>query len=442
MCLCSRNPVCAAGLLLVLTISPGCGGGNESAGGSGVAGTTEEIAAGGAASAESQETGRGNQAAGLVTAAIKSPAAAEQKSAAVQTPEDEVSRLLREAQQLRIAPVTGAADEERKVRRSRNEQIVELATKVLTLTMNDKAREPQFNQAVGQLLEARFQMALAGTKDDAEQFYADVQALNDRDPKSAAAAEGVYRIARFVHTKAGLLGKTQPVWFEELSRCARDFAERFPEYGQRNGQISPAVTLLFGAARSCELHALTAEDKDLATRLMTEARLCYTAMARDFAKTPQGQEAAAVLRRMSLAGQQLSQFKGPTLDGGMVTAEDFPGKPTLIYFWTSDESEFVTELLPILKKVKAQVSTDRLRIVGVAMDENEAELEAFMEKHEVPGQQIFFTGAEQRSWNSPLVRFWGISQSPSVWLVDRNGIVTSTSVRPDELTKMLSQLLK
>ena len=160
-------------------------------------------------------------------------------------PDDEATQTLREIQQLRISPVPTDLAEARKTRRERNERIVDMATKILRLTMNEEARLPQFHLAVGQLLEARFQMALAGTQDDVDLLYADVQALNERDPKSIAAAEGVYYIARFAHTKAGLLGKSQPVWFETLSRWAREFSDRFPQQTQR------AVSLLFGAARSC-----------------------------------------------------------------------------------------------------------------------------------------------------------------------------------------------
>jgi hypothetical protein len=430
-----RNPLTiVSGFACVLLIS-GCGGSDAPA----AAGRSETPAESAAPAGAS-----GSSPSNLITASIENPVQAEQpdEKAPAKAPEDEVVVLLREAQQLRISPVTGSGDEEKKIRRSRNEQIVDLSTKVLTLTMNDKSREPQFNQAIGQLLEARFQMALAGTQEDVEQFYADVQTLNDRDPKSPAAAEGVYRIARFVHTKAGLLGKSQPEWFEQLSRWAREFASRFPEYGQRPGQIAPAVTLLFGAARSCELHAVASTDPEVSSRLMTEAKLCYTAMAKDFPKTVQGQEAAAVLRRIALKGQKLSQFSGPTADGGMISADEFTGKPTLIYFWASDDAGFEKGLLPMIQKISDQAGSDRLRIIGVALDEDETVLEQFLESHKVPGKQIFFTHPEQRSWNSPLIRFWGISRSPSIWVVNADGVVVSTSVAPEELIATLKPLVK
>ncbi len=351
-------------------------------------------------------------------------------------PDDEATQTLQEIQKLRISPVPADLAEARKIRRERNERIVDMATKVLRLTMSEVTRLPQFHLAVGQLLEARFQMALAGTQDDVDVLYADVQALNERDPKSIAAAEGVYYIARFAHTKAGLLGKSQPVWFETLSRWAREFSDRFPQQTQR------AVSLLFGAARSCELQAMATDDQELATRLLTESRLCYTALAEKFATTDQGQEATASLRRMALEGQTLSQFSGPTLDGGFISCDDFTGKPTLIYFWDSESEEFTADLLPVLKKIGTALPASKLRIVGVALDEDEAILNEYLESQKVPGQQIFFTHGEQRSWNSPLVRFWGIAQSPTVWLLDGQGKVIDTSVTSAELIPAIQKILK
>jgi hypothetical protein len=355
---------------------------------------------------------------------------------AAETDEHESITILKQIQQLRAAPIAGDREAARIARRERNEQIVDLATSVLRVTMNDPVYLPQFHQGVSQLLEARFQMALAGDQADVETLYSDVQALNDRDPESVAAAEGVYYLARFAHTKAGLVGKSNPVWFETFSRWAREFADRFPQQPQR------AVSLLFGAARSCELHALGTLDAALKERLTTEARLCYTTLVEKFPDSSQGQEAVAVLRRMSVPGKPLSQFSGPTVDGGFVSAEDFTGKPTLIYFWDSMNDEFETELLPMLIKLRSQLPAERLRMVGVPLDEDELEFEAFVEAQAVPGQQIFFPDAQQRAWDSPLLRYWGVSKVPSVWVVDQNRIVVTTDADAATLVSVLQEVFK
>ena len=144
---------------------------------------------------------------------------------------------------------------------------------------------------------------------------------------------------------------------------------------------------------------------------------------------------------MALAGQTLSQFSGPTLDGGFVSSDDFRGKPTLIYFWDSESEEFTSDLLPALGKISTALPSAKLRIIGVALDENETTLNQYLENHKVPGQQIFFTQGEQRSWNSPLVRFWGIAQNPTIWLVDAQGKVISTSLEPAELLSAIQKLV-
>ncbi|MFM7056322.1 MAG: TlpA family protein disulfide reductase [Planctomycetota bacterium] len=351
-------------------------------------------------------------------------------------PDDEATQSLTEIRRLRTAAFPADVDAARKARRERNERIIDLATRAIRGTMSDASRSVQFDSAIRQLLEARFQIALTGSEEDIESLYSDVQALCDRDPKSPAAAEGVYTIARFAHTKAGLIGRTQPVWFETLSRWAREFADRFPDDQKRS------TSLLFGAARSCELHATASTDAELSSRLLTESRLCYTALAEKFGTTDQGQEATASLRRLALPGQMLTQFSGPTSDGGYVTAEDFKDKPTLIYFWDSQSDDFRETVLPALTRIREQLPPERLRIIGVALDEDESELNAFLEQHHAPGQQIFFPQTAQRSWNSPLVRFWGLAASPSIWVLNSDARVLSTSVSVEQLVPTLQQALR
>jgi hypothetical protein len=65
-----------------------------------------------------------------------------------------------------------------------------------------------------------------------------------------------------------------------------------------------------------------------------------------------------------------------------------------------------------------------------------------MEMNNVPGQQIFFPNAQQRSWDSPLIRFWGVARAPSVWLIDSKGNVVSTTATAKTTLKELQSMLK
>ncbi|MDG1895896.1 MAG: redoxin domain-containing protein [Fuerstiella sp.] len=344
-----------------------------------------------------------------------------------------VAELLDRIQQLRIATTPTELAEAKSDRRERNQKIVRLASHALQLTVERTSKQKYFKQAVGHLLEARMQLALSGLKEDADQLYADVQALNERDPMSEAAAEGVFYLARFAHTKARLVGHSNPVWFENFSRWAREFSDRFPQQEQR------AISLLFGAGRSCEMHSAVSVDETAASRLMAEAELCYRTLAHQFGNTSQGREATAVLRRMSLPGRTISQFAGPTLSGKYVDCENFRNLVTVIYFWDSRNTEFQQNMLPLLRQAD-EVSSNRLQFVGVNLDEDESLAREFHEHEGLPGEQIFFSKETQRSWNSPLIRFWGVSRCPSVWFIDREGTVRAVDVGASQLVAEMRKL--
>lgn len=347
-----------------------------------------------------------------------------------QEPEDRVSSLLAEMQQLQVSAGSGS-----QAAVDANGTIVLKATEVLKLTMQSPSRQQDFLAAVRHLLQARYQLALTGSRDDVDQLYSDVQALNDRDAESTAAAEGIYFLAKFSHTKARRSREGKSEWNISFSRWAREFATRFADQQER------AISLLFGAGRSCEMTAATADTAEDAAMLRAEARLCYVLLTEKWPDSPQGREAVAVMRRLNLPGQQLSQFSGPTLDGATVRAEQFPGKVTLLYFWDSESQDFTEEWLPLLKKAESQLPADRFRFVGVNLDEDLKKFRDAVSSFEVPGVQICFEDEERRGWNSPLVRFWGVSQSPSVWLVDREGVVDAVDVRREELASRIRPLL-
>ena len=317
-----------------------------------------------------------------------------------------------------------------------NGAIVLKATEVLKLTLEDPSRQTEFLEAIRHLLQARMQLALQGDQADVEQLYADVQALNDRDETSAAAAEGIFYLAKFAHTKARLPGSANTDWHGTFSRWAREFASRFPDQSER------AVSLLFGAGRSCEMKSATAQDADESARLRAEARLCYVELQQRWPTEPQGHEAVAVLRRFNLPGKQLSQFGGPCLDGSRITAEQLPGRITLVYFWDASSRKFTEDWLPDLKHVESKLPPERIRFIGINLDEDRQTCETGVEEHQLPGDQIFFDDEKQRGWNSPIVRWWGVSQSPGVWLLDRDGVVAEVDLRRSELFKSLQQLLK
>jgi len=334
--------------------------------------------------------------------------------------------IIAEIKRLRREPFSdGIGNDPQKLkaaRSQRNKEITKLATEAVALTHQKSDHEQAFNEAVHLLMESRLQLALQGDQESIDALYDDASSLYQRDATSKAAAEAAFAVARFAHTNARRFARDEPQWLEEFARQARIFATSFPAEETR------AVSLLHAAGWSCELHGLT-----------EEAVGCYTLLKEQYPQTPQGQQVDSLVRRLTLAGRPL-QLAGPTLDGRYVSVDEFRGQPLLVIFWASDADRFV-ETLPELQAVTNQFASVGLKVIGVNLDDEDSEVEAFVSEHKLAWPQIFYTDPAKRRWASPIARYYGIRDIPMVWLVDAQGVVVDTQIKPGQLESRLSALL-
>jgi hypothetical protein len=304
--------------------------------------------------------------------------------------------------------------------RERNQKLIDMAHEVIAKTHQDKSLEPLFNKAVQFLTEARLKLATNGSQEDAKALYEDAQALYRRDPASVAAADGAFAVARLAHTNAQL-SRSEPKFVQQFAIQARLFATRFPKDGR-------AVQLLSAAGQTCELYHLDAE-----------AISCFTLLLDNFPKSPQAEQASAVLRRLELKGKPLD-IGGETREGGFVKIDEFRGKPTLVVFWASDSEPFQA-MLPGLQRVLQPYGKSTLAVIGVCLDESDKSMDEFIERNGLSWTQIFYADPARRHWEHPLARAYGVHDIPSIWLVNGEGIVVDTHVTPDSLGGQLKYLL-
>lgn len=339
--------------------------------------------------------------------------------------------LIREIVRLRVrsAPPTDEPQRLRAYRRWRNEKIIQLAQEAVAQTHDQPQREQEFNEAIHHLMEARLELALqvgAEQQESAQahiaELYSDADALYRRDPGSKAAAEAAFARAKFANACAERFADRDQRWLEEFSRQSRLFADNFPQ------ERSRAAMLLDAAGRSCDLH-----------RLRDEAINCYTVLANDFARTPQGRQAVAVLRRLRLDGRRLEEFGGPTLDGGYVRVEDFRGQIVIVAFWAWHSRESV-EHLPRLVALRQKVGDSKLAVVGVSLDRERRTVETFQNGTKLPGPTILWPDADRREWNNPIVEYYGVRDIPLFWLIDEEGVVVDSNVDPDTIGERVETL--
>ncbi len=127
-------------------------------------------------------------------------------------------------------------------------------------------------------------------------------------------------------------------------------------------------------------------------------------------------------------GLELPNFSATTLDGTPISFSDYLGKLVLLYF-CAKWCVHCTPEIPYIKEIYKKHYDKGFEVIGVSLDENEAELRQYVEEHEIPWVQIF----DGKRWESKLALYFGINFIPSLWLIDRDGKIISVSCRQDWL---------
>jgi thiol-disulfide isomerase/thioredoxin len=167
-----------------------------------------------------------------------------------------------------------------------------------------------------------------------------------------------------------------------------------------------------------------------------EARTYYTQLAKDFPATEPGKKAAGALARLDLVGKTLV-LKGAGLKNDEVDATQFRGKVLLVAFWAT-WAEPVKRDLPELTKVYQKYHKGGFEIIGVSLDSERRELDAFLKENPLPWPQIFEPGG----MDSRLATEYGIISLPTMILVDAQGKVLNRNIRTAaELARQLEKPL-
>lgn len=332
--------------------------------------------------------------------------------------------LILQMTQIRMLPFPETDDikKQAEVRRSRNKHIAALAEETIALTHKDPNQEAIFNVAVHRLMDAMLELSLQGDQESVDALFSFADSFYKRDPKSRAAAESAWFLARFANANAGRFADQDVRWLQEFSRQARSFADRFPEEQKRG------VGLLNDAGASCDYYGLR-----------EEAILCFEALRQKYPDTPQAEQAIPALRRLNLIGKPLD-LGGPTLDGGFISVADFKGSPVLVVFWSTQAAPFIEQAAGIIETTE-KYEARGLQVLGVNLDTDESAIDAFREKSRMGWRTVFHTDAERRGWKHPVAAYYGVTTIPQIWLVDAEGKAVTTSIAPKDLDATLERLL-
>ncbi|HEY1686012.1 MAG TPA: TlpA disulfide reductase family protein [Tepidisphaeraceae bacterium] len=125
------------------------------------------------------------------------------------------------------------------------------------------------------------------------------------------------------------------------------------------------------------------------------------------------------------------------VDGKMFSTANWKGKVILVDFWAT-WCEPCREELPRVKKIYSDYHGKGLEVLGVSCDNSVDDLKKFLaENPDMPWPQLF--DATNPGWN-PLAKQYGIMAIPTMFLIDKNGVLRTASAR-ENMEQMIPQLL-
>lgn len=130
-------------------------------------------------------------------------------------------------------------------------------------------------------------------------------------------------------------------------------------------------------------------------------------------------------------------LKFTAVDGREVDVSKLQGKVVLIDFWATWCGPCVAELPNVIKAYK-ELHPKGFEIVGISLDSDKAELEAFVKEKGMEWPQYF----DGKGWQNEISSRYGINSIPAMWLVDKKGMVVSTNARgglEEKVAKLLAE---
>ncbi len=135
-------------------------------------------------------------------------------------------------------------------------------------------------------------------------------------------------------------------------------------------------------------------------------------------------------------GDIAPEFEAKQLDGSTFRLADYRGeKAILIDFWATWCGPCIDEI-PKIKSIAETYRDQGLEVVGVSLDRDEQALRDFVKQENLSYVQVF--EKEKTQTISKSYGVWGI---PSVFLVDKNGVINALNLRGERTEVAVKKLL-
>ena len=165
-----------------------------------------------------------------------------------------------------------------------------------------------------------------------------------------------------------------------------------------------------------------------------DAKEWYAKITDEFPQSPQGKKAAGANRRLESEGKRI-RIQGKSPSGKEIGLEQYAGVPVLVQYWASWCQPYESEI-GTLKELAEQYGNSKLQMIGICLDAQPEDMEAFVRKHKIAWPQIFEPGG----LDSRLANEMGIVTVPTLILIDKEGKVVRKNLRAADVDGEMKRL--
>ena len=166
-----------------------------------------------------------------------------------------------------------------------------------------------------------------------------------------------------------------------------------------------------------------------------EAKRWYVRIVEEFPNSPAGRKAAGAQVRLDSVGKTIT-LRGQSPQGSPIDLANYRGKVVLIQYWATWCGPAKADMAT-LKEMWNKYGRS-LAIIGVSLDNNVKDLNAYLAENPLPWPQIF----EEGGLDSRPANALGILTVPTMILVDQQGKVVSRAVSIVDLEAELKKLIR
>ncbi|HXH60240.1 MAG TPA: TlpA disulfide reductase family protein [Fimbriimonadaceae bacterium] len=188
-----------------------------------------------------------------------------------------------------------------------------------------------------------------------------------------------------------------------ILKHADDFANQYPD-----------------DTRAAALYSLVTASENIDDA--TQATV-YHKLVDDYPQTPEGKYAQTIVRLLPSLNKRFDfAFKDFTT-GKRITTDSLKGKVVVVDFWATWCNPCIAEL-PHMKDVYKKYKSKGVQFIGVSFDRPEeqggrADLQKFLKEYDVEWPQFYMND------DTDLASKHGIETIPTVFILDKNGVVRS-----------------